>query len=44
MSQPLTSGGQSIGSSASESVVQMNIQGGFPLGLMGLNALLLKGL
>ena len=30
----LESGGQSIGASASASVLPMNIQGGFPLGLM----------
>ena len=33
MSQLFTSGGQSIGASASSSVLQMNIQGWFPLGL-----------
>ena len=32
MSQLFTSGGQSIGASASRSVLQMNIQGWFPLG------------
>ena len=32
MSQLFTSGGQSIGVSASASVLPMNIQGGFPLG------------
>ena len=36
MSQLFTSGGQSIGASASASVLSMNIQGGFPLGLTGL--------
>ena len=39
-----TSGGQSIGASASASVLPMNIQGWFPLGLTGLIALLSKGL
>ena len=34
MSWPFTSGGQSIGPSASVSVLPMNIQGFFPLGLM----------
>ena len=34
MSWPFTSGGQSIGASASVSVLSMNIQGSFPLGLM----------
>ena len=38
-----TSGGQSIGASASASVFKMNIQGWFPLGLTGL-ILLSKGL
>ena len=37
-------GGQSIGASASASVLPMNIQGWFPLGLMGLISLLSKGL
>ena len=36
MSQLLTSGGQSVGASASASVLPMNIQGWFPLGLTGL--------
>ena len=36
MSQFLASGGQSIGTSASASVLQMNIQGWFPVGLTGL--------
>ena len=36
MSQLFTSGGQSIGVSASASVLSMNIQGWFPLGLTGL--------
>ena len=38
-----TSGGQSIGVSASASVFQMNIQGWFPWGLTGLISLLSKG-
>ena len=38
----LTSGGQNIGASAS--VLPMNIQGWFPLGLIGLISLLSKGL
>ena len=44
MSQLLTSGGQSIGASASASVLPMNIQGRFPLGLTGLISLQSKGL
>ena len=36
MSQFFTSGGQNIGASASTSVLPMNIQGWFPLGLTGL--------
>ena len=36
MSQLFASGGQSIGASASASVPPMNIQGWFPLGLIGL--------
>ena len=36
MSRLLASGGQGIGASASASVLPMNIQGWFPLGLMGL--------
>ena len=44
MSRLFTSGGQSIGSSASASVLPMNIQGWFPLGLTGLTSLLSKGL
>ena len=39
-----TSGGQSIGASASVSVLPVNIQGCFPLGLTGLISLLSKGL
>ena len=42
MSQLFTSGGQSIGTSAS--VLPMNIQDWFPLGLTGLISLLSKGL
>ena len=38
------SGGQSIGASASASVLTVNIQGWFPLGLTGLISLLSKGL
>ena len=44
MSQLLTSGGQSIGASTSASVLPMNIQGWFPLGLTGLISLQSKGL
>ena len=44
MSQLFISGGQSIGTSASASVLPMNIQGWFPLGLTGLISLLSKGL
>ena len=43
MSQFFVSGGQSIGTSASASIL-MNIQGWFPLGLTGLISLLSKGL
>ena len=39
-----TSGGQSIGASASASVLPLNIQGCFPLGLTGLISLQSKGL
>ena len=39
-----TSGGQSIGGSASTSVIPMNIQGWFPLGLTSLISFLSKGL
>ena len=42
VSRLFASGGQSIGTSAS--VLPMNIQGWFPLGLIGLISLLLKGL
>ena len=44
MIQFFTSGGQSIGVSASASVLPMNIQDLFPLGLTGLISLLSKGL
>ena len=44
MSQLFTSGGQSIGASVSASVLHMNTQGLFPLGLTGLISLLSKGL
>ena len=44
MSQPCASGGWSIGASALASVLPMNIQGWFPLGLTGLMSLLSKGL
>ena len=43
-SQLFPSGGQSIGASALASVLPMNIQGWFPLGLTGLISLLSKGL
>ena len=43
MSWLFTSGGQSIGTSALASVLPMNIQGWFPLGLIGLISLLSKG-
>ena len=43
MSWPFASGSQSIGASASASVLPMNIQGWFPLGLTGLTCLLSKG-
>ena len=42
MSQFFTSGGQSIGASAPASVLPMNIQGWFPLGLTGFISLLFK--
>ena len=42
--QLFTSGGQIIGASASTSVLPMNIQGWFPLGLIGLTSLLSRGL
>ena len=44
MSQLFTSGGQSIGVSALASALPMNIQGWFPLGLIGLISLQSKGL
>ena len=44
MSQLFTSGDQSIGVSASASVLPMNIQDWFPLGLTGLISLQSKGL
>ena len=44
MSQLFWSGGQSIGTSASASVLPMSIQGWFPLGLTGLISLVSKGL
>ena len=43
MSRLFTSGGQNIGVSASASVLPVNIQGRFPLGLTGLISLLSKG-
>ena len=44
MSQLFTSGGQSVGASASESVLPMNIQDWFPLGWTGWISLQSKGL
>ena len=44
VSQLFTSGGQSIGTSTSASVLPMNIQGWFPLRLTGLISLQSKGL
>ena len=44
MNQLFASGGQSIGTSALASVLPMNIQGWFPLGLCGLISLQSKGL
>ena len=44
MSQFFASDGRSIGASASASVLSMNIQDWFPLGLTGLISLLSKGL
>ena len=44
LSQLFTSGGQSIGASASASVLPINIHGWFPLGLIDLISLLFKGL
>ena len=43
ISQLFASGGQSIGASASASVLPMNIQGWFPLGLTGLISFLKEG-
>ena len=43
MNQLFQSGGQSIGASASPSVLPVNIQSWFPLGLTGLISLLFKG-
>ena len=43
MTQFFTSGSQSIGASASASVLPMNIQSWFPLGLTGLVSLLSQG-
>ena len=44
VNQLFTSGGPSIGASASASILPMNIQGWFPLGWTGLMSLLSKGL
>ena len=44
MNRLFASGGQSIGASASASVLPMSIRGWFPLGLTGLISLLSKGL
>ena len=44
VSRLFTSGGQSMGASASESVLLVNAQGWFPLGLTDLVSLLSKGL
>ena len=44
MTQLFTSGGQNVGVSASTSVLPMNIQGWFPLGLTGWISLQSKGL
>ena len=44
MSWLFTSGGWRLGASASTSILPMNIQGWFPLGLTGLTSLLSKGL
>ena len=43
VSQLFASGGQSMGASASASVLPMNIQGWFPLGLTGLILLAVQG-
>ena len=44
ISWPFTSGGQSTGASSSASVLSMNVQEWFPLGLTGLISLQFKGL
>ena len=44
VSQLFASGGQCIGASVSTSVLPVNVQGRFPLGLTGLVSLLSKGL
>ena len=44
MSRLFASGGQSIGASASASVLLVNVQGSFPLGLTDLISLLSEGL
>jgi len=44
MSQYFTSGGQTIGASASTSILSISIQGWFPWGLTGLISLLSKGI
>ena len=44
MSRLFASGGQSIGAWATASILPMNIQGWFPLALIGLTSLLSKGL
>ena len=44
MSQPITSGSQNVRASASTSVLPMNIQSWFPLGLTGFISLQSKGL
>ena len=43
MSQLLASGGQSIGASASSTVLPMNIQGWFSVGLTGFDILAVQG-
>ena len=43
MSWLFASGGQSVGASASVSVLPINIQGWFPIGLTGLISLLSQG-
>ena len=44
MSQLFASGGQSIGASASASVLPLNIQDRFPLGIIGFISFQFKGL